>query len=63
MRTFSGTLAFAALLLAMLLWGSSFVAFKYAVQTYDPFVIIFARMVLATLMFALSFRIWKPTRI
>lgn len=63
MRTFSGTLAFAALLMAMLLWGSSFVAFKYAVQTYDPFVIIFARMVLATLMFALSFRIWKPTRI
>ena len=38
---------FMALLTAMMLWGSSFVAFKYVVMVFDPVVVVFARMVLA----------------
>lgn len=56
----SGIAPFGALLLAMLLWGSSFVAFKYAVMVYDPVVVVFARMLLASLFFAATLRRWKP---
>ena len=36
---------------AMFLWGSSFVALKLAIQGYDPMVVIFLRMLVATLCF------------
>lgn len=36
---------------AMLLWGSSFVALKIAFRAYDPMVVIFSRMILASLCF------------
>lgn len=39
------------LLAAMILWGSSFVALKLAFQVYDPMVVIFFRMFIATLCF------------
>ena len=38
-----------ALITAMLLWGSSFVALKLAFQYYDPMVVIFGRMLVGTL--------------
>lgn len=41
-----------ALLLAMLLWGSSFIAMKVAVGAFDPLLVILARMLVATLLFA-----------
>lgn len=59
MRFFSGT-AILALLVAMLLWGSSYVAFKYAVMSYDPVVVVFARMVLSALVFLCVLPLWRP---
>jgi len=38
---------------ASLLWGSSFIALKIAFRVYDPMVVIFSRMVLASLCFLL----------
>ncbi len=40
-----------ALLLAMVLWASSFIALKIAFLEYDPMVVIFGRMSVATLCF------------
>jgi drug/metabolite transporter (DMT)-like permease len=42
-------LATAALILASVLWGGSFVAMKLAIGVYGPMVVIFARMALASL--------------
>ena len=39
------------LVLAMLIWGSSFIAMKYAFQSYDPWVVVFGRMLVALLCF------------
>ena len=39
------------LILAMFLWGSSFIAMKLAFQDYHPMVVIFGRMVVASLAF------------
>jgi drug/metabolite transporter (DMT)-like permease len=47
----SSWLPIVGLLLAMLLWASSFVALKFAFQTYDPMVVIFGRMFVGTLCF------------
>ncbi len=44
-------LAPGALVLAMLLWGSSFVAFKYAVGFFHPAVVVFARLLVAAGLF------------
>ncbi len=44
-------LPFLGLLLAMLLWASSFVALKIAFRVYDPMVVIFGRMLVASLCF------------
>jgi drug/metabolite transporter (DMT)-like permease len=44
------------LLLAMLLWASSFVALKVAFRSYDPMVVIFGRMAVASLCFLLLCR-------
>ena len=45
------TLPVMALLLAMVLWGSSFVALKYSFQEMHPLAVIFGRMVVASLCF------------
>ena len=39
------------LILAMFLWGSSFVAMKLAFQVYHPLIVIFGRMLVASLAF------------
>ena len=44
------------LLLAMLIWGSSYVAMKVALQAYDPSVILFARMAIASALFLFGWR-------
>ena len=45
------SLASLALILAMILWASSFIALKFAFRTYDPLVVIFGRMFVATICF------------
>ncbi|MBA4369426.1 MAG: EamA family transporter [Desulfobacterium sp.] len=40
-----------ALVIAMILWASSFVALKLAIQDYDPMVVIFGRMFVASFFF------------
>ena len=42
-----------SLLLAMFLWASSFIALKIAFRGYDPMVVIFGRMLVASLCFLL----------
>jgi len=44
-------LAAFALVFAMLLWASSFIALKFAFRTYDPLVVIFGRMLVASICF------------
>ncbi|WP_432735615.1 DMT family transporter [Maridesulfovibrio sp. FT414] len=43
--------AVVALLVAVILWSSSFIALKIAMAVYDPTVVIFGRMILASLCF------------
>jgi len=45
-----------ALVLAMVLWGSSFVALKYSFQEMHPLMVILGRMVIASLCFLPFFR-------
>ncbi|WP_250645506.1 DMT family transporter [Salidesulfovibrio onnuriiensis] len=47
------TVAFLALMSAVLLWASSFPALKLAFEVYDPMVVIFGRMFVASLCFLL----------
>ena len=47
------TLASFALVLAMFLWASSFIGLKFAFRTYDPLVVIFGRMFIASICFVL----------
>ncbi len=42
-----------SLVTAMFLWGGSFIALKIAFKVYDPMVVIFGRMLVATVCFAL----------
>lgn len=49
-------LPFMALLLAMILWGSSFVAMKYSFQEMHPLSVVLGRMVIASLCFLPFFR-------
>ena len=57
-------LAVLGLLLAMVLWGSSFVALKIAFRSYDPMVVIFGRMAVASIYFLLLGRwIVNPMRL
>ncbi len=44
------------LLLAMVLWASSFIALKIAFRVYDPMVVIFGRMAVASLCFLFFYR-------
>ena len=50
----SRTVTILALIGAMVLWASSFIALKYAFMSYDPMIVIFARMAIA-LLFVLIF--------
>jgi drug/metabolite transporter (DMT)-like permease len=55
-------LAVLGLLLAMVLWASSFVALKIAFRHYDPMVVIFGRMAVASICFLLLAR-WIVTSV
>ena len=46
----------------MILWSSSFPALKIAFRAYDPMVVIFGRMAVASLCFLLFFRQFKSVR-
>lgn len=59
----SPRLPFFALLLAMILWGSSFVAFKYAVLHYDPIVVVFGRLLISALLFLVFIPFWRPVQV
>ncbi|MFT5721529.1 MAG: drug/metabolite transporter (DMT)-like permease [Motiliproteus sp.] len=49
-----------SLIIAMLLWGSSFIALKLAFQVYDPMVVIFGRMLIASVcMFLVLPKLWR----
>ncbi|MDX5371185.1 MAG: DMT family transporter [Pseudomonadaceae bacterium] len=50
--------AMACLVLAMALWGSSFIALKFAFAELPPMWVIFARMALGSLVFLLAWR-WR----
>lgn len=52
-----------ALLIAMLLWASSFIALKYAFQWYPPEWVIFGRMLVAALCFLPFWKLLKPHHI
>jgi len=58
--TFFPALPFLSLFAGMVLWGSSFVAFKYAVMFFDPIVVVFARMALSAALFLLALPLWRP---
>lgn len=49
------------LLLAMVLWASSFIALKIAFRAYDPMVVIFGRMVVGSLCFLLLYRWFRAS--
>ncbi len=55
-RKFAQFIPALALLLAMVLWSSSFIALKIAFVVYDPMVVIFGRMLVASLCFLLVSR-------
>lgn len=46
----------------MILWSSSFVALKLAFRTYDPMVVIFGRMAVASVCFLFIIRYFKNNR-
>ena len=46
-------IAFVSLLLAMLIWGSSFIALKAALIDTQPYTVIFLRMLIASMLFIL----------
>jgi drug/metabolite transporter (DMT)-like permease len=48
-----------SLLMATILWASSFIALKLAFRAYDPMVVIFARMAVASLCFLPFIRAFK----
>ncbi|MGE4469138.1 MAG: DMT family transporter [Desulfovibrio sp.] len=59
MRLSAGALPVLALLTASVLWASSFVALKVAFRHYDPMIVIFGRMLVASLCFL---ALWKNFR-
>jgi len=52
-----------ALLTAMFLWGSSFVAMKYAIGNLDPMLVVCARMVIASICFLPFLRSFSRLRL
>lgn len=55
--------AVAALLLATLIWSSSFVALKYTFSVFDPMVVIFGRMLVASVCFIFLYKFIIPPKI
>ena len=55
------SLPLVALISAMVLWSSSFIALKIAFRAYDPMVVIFGRMLVASLCFLLFVRKFMAT--
>ena len=51
LTTRSRWIAYASLLLAMMLWASSYIALKISFRSYDPMVVIFGRMSVASFCF------------
>ena len=51
-----------ALLGAMLLWGSSFIAMKVAVMAFHPLLVILVRMLVASALFSLAWRSLRKVR-
>ncbi len=54
------TISVAGLVLAMVLWASSFVALKIAFGVYHPMVVLFGRMVVASICFLVLFIWFRP---
>jgi len=52
-RNKSESLPIFSLTLAMVLWAASFIALKLAINSYDPFFVIFGRMIVASTCFLL----------
>lgn len=52
-----------ALIIAMILWASSFIALKLAIQDYDPMVVIFGRMIVASFFFLFIVRHFEKTEL
>jgi len=52
-----------ALIIAMMLWASSFIALKIAFRSYHPSIVIFGRMFVASIIFLLFFPLLKKNRI
>lgn len=50
--------AIVGLVAAMLIWGSSFIAFKIALSAYSPLVVVAARMLVASAVFLLLGKLW-----
>lgn len=55
--------AFIALITAMILWSSSFIALKLAFRSYHPMVVIFGRLAVASLCFMLFIPQFKRTKL
>ncbi len=56
-------ISYICLILAMILWSSSFPALKIAFRTLDPMVVIFGRMAVASACFLLCFRYFRSVRL
>lgn len=56
-------ISYACLIGAMILWSSSFPALKVAFRAYDPMVVIFGRMAVASLCFLVFFQYFKSVRL
>jgi drug/metabolite transporter (DMT)-like permease len=54
--------AYISLLSAMFLWGGSFVAMKIAFRSYDPMVVMFGRMIVASLCLLFFLKRFSRTR-
>ena len=52
-----------SLVLAMILWASSFIALKISFQGYHPIIVILGRMVIGSLCFLVFYRQLKDTRL
>ena len=55
----SQNIAFIALLCAVLIWSSSFIATKYALNSMQPMAIMLGRMVFASIGFAFLYKFYK----
>ena len=51
------------LIMAMILWAGSFIALKIAFRSYDPMVVIFGRMFLASICFLCLYPLFRPKRL